>query len=79
MLPYREALREFQRLYWSQAILEAGSLAGAARAAGIYRTDLHRRLHILKMPNPLPVYRKRGSQGSRRPWNRKQSSASKNI
>ena len=43
IVPYREAKREFEREYWTQALAACGgSRVDAARAAGINRTHIWR-------------------------------------
>jgi len=44
VLPLREAVREFERNYIARALAEHGSVSAAARALGMNRTHLHRRI-----------------------------------
>jgi DNA-binding NtrC family response regulator len=47
-LPYREARREFERLYWHSVLQRhRGNVTAAARATGLDRTNIYNRMEDL--------------------------------
>lgn len=53
MSPYREQMREWKRIYWTQMLEESkGSVSACARACGVNRTFLHRELVRLGIVAP---------------------------
>ncbi len=58
-LRYKEAMRDFQVRYWTDQLLIAGTVSGAAKRAGVNRTYLHKVIKTLGVSVPQPQHRGR--------------------